>query len=383
MRTPQKSRGFSIVELMVGMLIGLIAIIVMFQVFAVSEGQKRTTTGAGDAQQNGVFSLFQIERDTRMAGFGINNLVLLGCQTNGWYVPSGQAFTFQLLPISITNGAAGAPDQITIAYGDADLYTAPQKISNDILSVYKVRDRYGFRAGDIIVAAQAGRACSVAQVSGLPDVPNALDVQHSTGTFTNAQGQAENVSYNRVGGLPPPANVTYTPWADATNSGGRLFNLGAKPAVIRYSIQNSQLVATDLLQPGVPEATVVLSDGVVQMQAQYGFDGNNDGRVDAPTLGVATISTTGGDQWGDSMPAGAVAADWAKVIAVRMVVVSRSMTPERPDPGTGVCNTTVVNPTWGAAGVALDITAAPDWRCFRYRPFEVIVPIRNMVWFPQ
>ena len=43
--------GFSLVELMVAVVIGLIGKLVMFQVFAVSEGQKRTTASGGDGQQ--------------------------------------------------------------------------------------------------------------------------------------------------------------------------------------------------------------------------------------------------------------------------------------------------------------------------------------------
>lgn len=43
--------GFSLVELMVAVVIGLIGTLVMFQVFAVSEGQKRTTASGGDGQQ--------------------------------------------------------------------------------------------------------------------------------------------------------------------------------------------------------------------------------------------------------------------------------------------------------------------------------------------
>ena len=78
------SRGFTLVEVMVGVMIGLIATVVIFQVFAVSESQKRTTTGGSDAQQNGGFSLFQVERDIRMAGYGLNHMALLGCQINGW-----------------------------------------------------------------------------------------------------------------------------------------------------------------------------------------------------------------------------------------------------------------------------------------------------------
>ena len=46
------SAGFSLVEIMIGMVIGMLGIIVMMQIFALSEGQKRTTTGGGDAQNN-------------------------------------------------------------------------------------------------------------------------------------------------------------------------------------------------------------------------------------------------------------------------------------------------------------------------------------------
>ena len=86
-RPSERRQGFTLVELMVGVLIGLIGTIVIFQVFAVSESQKRTTAGSSDAQQNGVFGLFQIERDARMAGYGMNHMALLGCKINGWYEP--------------------------------------------------------------------------------------------------------------------------------------------------------------------------------------------------------------------------------------------------------------------------------------------------------
>jgi len=70
------------------------------------------------------------------------------------------------------------------------------------------------------------------------------------------------------------------------------------------------------------------------------------------------------------------------------------MTPEKPDPATGICNTTTVAPKWvapapGASppGIDLDVTTAfadpNEWMCYRYRTFEVVVPIRNMVWFPK
>lgn len=391
-RAGRRERGFTLIEMLVGVLIGLIGTVVIFQVFAVSEGQKRTTTGAGDAQQAGVFALFQLERDLRTAGFAMNHLPLLGCQTNGYNEQTAQNISFTLQPVTIANGAAGAPDTITIAYGDADIFTAPEKVRvHNFPTFFRPRNTYGFRPGDVLVAAENGKPCSLAQVSSI----DGSDVKYASGAFTNLQGQVEASRFNRPGGLPAPNNITYGAYVDATMTGGRLYNLGPRPVVVRYQLANGpsgrpeQLAATDLLTPGVATSTVVLADGIVQLQAQYGFDGNGDGRIAPGAASVATINVAAGgaDQWGDALPAGAVAADWQRVIAVRLAVVARSMTPERPDPATGVCNTTTTAPKWVApsppAGIDLDVSADPDWRCFRYRAYEVVVPLRNMVWFPQ
>jgi len=392
------ARGFTLVEVMVGVLIGLIATVVIFQVFAVSESQKRTTTGGSDAQQNGGFSLFQIERDIRMAGFGLNHLTLLGCQTNGWYEPGGQPLGFRLVPVEITDGAGGAPDQIRIVYGSSDLFSAPVKLKQTMPTAatrYQVDNRFGFQPGDLVVAAQNGSACSLAQVSSLPTTAGQTDlIFHDSGTYINSQGANVATQYNRAGGLPAPNDISYVAWNPATSTGGRLYNLGPAPAVVTYAIQNSQLVAINGLTPGVAGATAVLADGVVQLQAQYGFDGNNDGRIasTAPS-NAAVVAGSNVDSWSDSMPAAATPTDWAKVIAIRLVVTARSQTPERPNPATGLCETTTVLPKWidpapGASppGVDLDVRAAfadpNEWRCYRYRTFEVVVPIRNMVWFP-
>ncbi|MDP3688915.1 MAG: prepilin-type N-terminal cleavage/methylation domain-containing protein, partial [Sulfurimicrobium sp.] len=65
------SLGFSLVELMVGMVIGLLATLVIMQVFSVFEGQKRSTTGGADAQTNGSVAIYTIQREASMAGYGL------------------------------------------------------------------------------------------------------------------------------------------------------------------------------------------------------------------------------------------------------------------------------------------------------------------------
>ena len=68
-----RTRGFSLVELLVGLVIGMIGVVIMMQIFSVSEGYKRTTTGGDDAQNNGAIGLYGLQRDLRQAGQGTNS----------------------------------------------------------------------------------------------------------------------------------------------------------------------------------------------------------------------------------------------------------------------------------------------------------------------
>ena len=392
---PRLSRGFTLVEIMVGVLIGLIGTVVIFQVFAVSEGQKRTTTGASDAQQNGVFGLFQIERDVRMAGYGMNHMALLGCPINGWYEPGGAKISFKMVPVEIINGAVGAPDQVRLAFGDSDLFMAPAQFTAKAVTSqanYKIDNKFGFNEGDLVVAAQAGRPCTLAQISTVTASDNTI--VHNSGNYTNSEGAQVPTQFNRPGGLPAPEGQQYEAWDQVTNTGARLYNLGAAPTVVTYSIQGSTFVATNGLMPGVASGTAVLSDGVVQLQAQYGFDGDADGFVASTAVYNADVNLASNqDQWADNMPVAATGAHWQRVIAVRLLVVARSITPERPDPVSGLCNATTVQPRWispaptaAPPGIEIDVKStfadANEWMCYRYRPFEVVVPVRNMLWFP-
>ena len=57
------SRGVTLVELLVGMTIGLLSVVIITQVMAVSEEQKRTTSSGSDAQVNGALALSSLQRE--------------------------------------------------------------------------------------------------------------------------------------------------------------------------------------------------------------------------------------------------------------------------------------------------------------------------------
>ena len=96
----QAHAGFSLVDIMVGMVIAMLGVIIIFQVFSVSEGIKRTTTSGGDALQSGATALFSLERLIKSAGYGFfpANTVWV------WPAPADPAN-----PVAVTITAGGSP----------------------------------------------------------------------------------------------------------------------------------------------------------------------------------------------------------------------------------------------------------------------------------
>lgn len=356
--------GFGLVELMVGMLIGLIGVIIVFQTFAVAESYKRTTTSGADAQQNGSIALYYIERDLRMAGYGINNPSLLGCRVLAYDLgPPERNFSFLMTPVIITDGASGAPDSIQILTGSSALLPSPTELIQTMASAtssYRVSTRFGFLPGNLVIAGETGKDCSLAQVTTLPTAAGQTDqIDHATGSYIDANGGSAVARYNKATGL----GVTYNAFDYTAQTGGRMFDLGPSPGLNLYAVTTSQLMQTQTLQGAAASS---LADNIVQLQAQYGKDlVGSDGIVDT---------------WEATMPAAPTATDWSRVLAVRVAIVARSGLREKPNAATGNCDTTTTVPTW--AGGTLDLSADADWRCYRYRVFETTVPLRNLIWRP-
>jgi len=100
-----RGNGFSLVDTMVGMVIAMIGMVIIFQVFSVSESYRRTTTSGSDAQQTGAISLVTIEHALKDAGYGI-------FVSNTPPIPNDSVATST--PISIAFGAANTSDVITV-----------------------------------------------------------------------------------------------------------------------------------------------------------------------------------------------------------------------------------------------------------------------------
>ena len=405
------------VELMVAMLIGLIGTIIIFQVFEVSEGIKRTTTSGGDAQQNGAISLYVIEHDLRNAGMGFNETAYAGCNILAYDSKrAAPNFTLSLVPVFITPGTVTTPDQVTVFYGSKPQIANPTMLSTNMAlggngaDPVVVSNPYAYRPGDLLVLLQpsSGLNCTLIEATS---VTNTNVVGHvDAGLTYQGPVQTETARLNTPGG----AGVVY----GGVGSGNvtRIFNLGNlfepagnpnRPVNNTYAIgANNALTVTaafvDKLAPSSPLTTAV-ADNIVQLRAEYGVD---DG-VAGVGNGVVNITNGGGnlpgdgliDRWVPPVTFNALAPPpWQSVIAVRLAVVARSALPEKPSGRDGAnCDTTTdgteanpgpdMRPKW-AGGVPIDVSASGDpspasatyWKCYRYRVFETTVPLRNWIW---
>jgi type IV pilus assembly protein PilW len=359
-----RQAGITLIELMVGMLIGMLAILVISQVLLVSEGQKRTTTGGADAQVNGALSVYAIQRDIQTAGYGFTSSpTIIGCPVNALFngaAPAG--FAGVLAPVVITPEAArpagSIGDSIRMLASSDNAYSVPTRVIPPGIAVnglsVPVTASLGFNQGDLaLVAADAVQPCWVFQITG---APTAMAVPRAD--------------------APNGWNTAGTP-TQAYGDGSVLVNLGAL-IDNRYEINNRvlQVSSFDINNPGVRITRDIQSD-IVNLRAFYGRDtsATPDGVVDV--YDTTTPTTNAG---------------WQRVLSVRLIVVARSGQYEKEI--VTAANPTVdmgtAPPTTGAAAcggsecVTLDVGAGAagdvEAKHYRYKVFETIVPLRNMLW---
>lgn len=351
-------RGVTLVELMVGMLIGLLAVIVISQVMLVSEGQKRTTTGGSDAQVNGALALFAIQRDLEMAGYGITSSPnAVGCPISARFngaAPAG--FIPNLVPVLITKEAdrpAGSiGDSIRVLSSSKTTYSVPTRVIPPAYAVggqaFPVTASLGIRQNDLaVVAIDSTQPCWVFQATANPT--------------SESVPRVDDAARWNTPGMP---NLAYA-------DGSVLINLGSLVDNTYQIVSNTlQQQSFDLNNPATRPTLDVQTD-IVNMRALYGKDTNGDGVVDVYDDVTPTTNAT-----------------WLQVIAVRVVVVARSDQFEKEDvtPANLLWDVGSSPPTTGAAAcgtstcLPLKVDHLTDWKRYRYKQFETVIPLRNMLW---
>lgn len=376
LRFPQA--GFTLVEIMVGLAIGMLVTLVIVQVMSVFEGQRRTTTGTADAQTNGSIALYNIGRELQFAGYPLMpaGMPAVADSPLECTMLNAAADTTNITPVIITDGVAvagvsSASDTITLRRGDSLAGGIPTEISGVVGTVLTL---------GTLLSPGSNLGCAVGNVS--------LVVNGATCFMSTVTALSAAV----VPPAPPvPSSVTLQNSANAV-AGADLSCLGAWHT-ITYQVNSGNLERQDIAVPSVdplipipPFAPSVA--GVVNIQAQYGVSASSNSNqiiqwVDPTGIwAAAALSLTPATRNRIKAIRVAVVARNAKIEPVAVTAACSSTSAAAPSglcawPGVAVGGAiTVASPA-----PALDLSNGDaDWARYRYRVYETVIPLRNMIW---
>jgi type IV pilus assembly protein PilW len=413
--------GFTLVELMVGLVIGLLATLVIMQSFSSFEGNKRSTTGISDAQTSGSLGLYMLQRELQFAGYGLP--AISGTMPEMAILADQRAFVdfTGMTQAELDTYAADAKtayeaklaEDVAAVRDNGEVYTAlkcnPVPLMNidadndpitpdvpvDIITPVRVVDNYlgtgndrieihynttsrgaiataisgvgganylavqnnlGCRENDIVLVthdSDTDTSCAVSRVTSKNPLPS----------ITNLE-QKNQLSQTSGGALSPIA--LYVTSNVGMDVGDRLACLG-QHIVTTFDVANRELRKND--QPIMTE--------IVSLQAQYGFsDVGNSEIVDDANWVDAT-----GAVW--TTP---TVINRNRIKAVRIALIARNNLLERNavsqdcnGGAAGLAEVCLWNDTPQESGANLAAILGADWNRYRYRVYEVVVPLRNVL----
>lgn len=382
----RKSAGFSLVEVMVGLLIGMITVVIVMQVVTGAESHRRLATSGSDAGTAGTLALHGLQRDLMNAGYGLSleaNLYTF-CGGAGGSVlgyNSGRSTPAFALPANVFVPVFINPPGMAAADPNTDIIQVSFAGSQTFVGrgIYVVDD--GGVAGQLNVVANPTSSITL-PTAGLLAGDLAIVSHAAAGNCVMTQLSAitSNFIINRNASVwNEPANFnrgeSYT-----AGSPGILYSLGSENgvAIRAYAVRDGRLTTCS---PIFQDCSVVAewlptAEGIVSLRAQYGVDTNNDDQVSA-------------GEWTFVAPAA-----WENLKAVRIAVVSRSKNFER------IAVSTDCTPSWAgednddpADSLACPLGAPPpgqivlntapdglNWDHYNYKLLQTTVPLRNLFW---
>lgn len=372
-----RSRGFTLVELLISMTIGLALIAALGIIMTRYETSKRRSTTTADLAMSLGYVAYDLDRQLRSAGSGfMQNDAALGCTINASLggaaiLPSPTAFpapfaavpqTVSAIPLIVYPGIGnGGSDVIQVLTAAAGLSEAPQDVLAGSVTplTAQLNNTLGIRGGDLLLISDpAPRPCMIVQAS--PGFVGGSGQQLTFGgTYFNA-------------GIPPGLTTFGVNGTVVSNLGNQSGNI-PRFQLIGINAQR-QLVSYDLLRlnnmPGAPGTPVPLSEGVVDMRVRYGISAGSDGIVSdwvTPNTGGYTTALLNAAT-GQASPA-------RQIVALRIALLLRGdrIEANQVSPTSFALFQTLP----AAAQMTINLPAGEELR--NYKLVEFTVPLRNAI----
>ena len=362
-----RSQGFTLVEVMVGLALSLLSMLIIIQIFSVSDARKRVTSGAAEGQQTANVSLYQLSRIIRLGGAGLTQAFnVWGCPIQAFrsavqILPSPAAFPapFALVPqgvraipvlIHAGAGTGGSDIIVVIAANGETGQVALQVIAPPQAGRLTLQRTNGVRAQDLILmtAPAAIANCQVAQVD---------PTFNGTTAPTTLPLAVASTLYNTAPGL---AIAPY----DANSVA---LHLGATPIFNMFGINaTNSLVQYDLLNlSGTPASTI--ADNVFDMRARYGV-------LSAAGVGPVTWQDPSVPPWDVASLTAGNATALNLVDQIRAVRISMVFRSTEPVADVSPPSTYTMFPDDTPITVAIPAAS----QSYRYQVYDTVIPLRNL-----
>lgn len=370
----RKISGFSLVELMVALTIGLIILSAVSMLFVSSKKTYTTQDRLARLQENARFAMQFLVKDLRLTGYygcinqvdaaSINNrlnnstdfeynaLVPLegvndvsnssGTSASGTWKPSGST---TMPDANIPDGT----DVVTIRMADANSSSYLNQEMPNTSAVLKLNSYVDpatgsayFSAGDIIMVSDCASA-DIVQVTQVNTTDPHLVHNSGSGTPGNATQELSKA---------------YSPSTGSSTTGTRVMKFTTRQYFISQGASgNPALFRKDLT--GNP---VELVDGIESLQVLYGKDTDSDK--------IPNVYLKAGDTGLQTT------ADWAAVVSIRVGILARTVNDKDTDIDNGAYDVDGDCPSGAAVtNACYDFTAPGDHN--KRRIFQATVQLRN------
>lgn len=387
-RTPRTAQqGISLIEVMVGITVALLASLVVINAFSGSEAYKRNTTGASDAQQTAGLLSAYLSRAFQESGSAlVRGEGTIGCAlqlTVGTEVkwPRAAAFgapfdhvptTLRVAPaiaIASTN-ADGTADSDTMVLMTGRPTASPQ----DYPAVFNTKLTLSptpailFNPSDYLLA--FSDPTLPAGVSAVTDVGDCELLRVASDFAPNALGtKSEAWGGKPVGAGKQVVEFDSNYGEPAVVTAGNNFlirNLGAAPSFVALARgDNATLEQINLLDGSVQ----TVAENVYAIKVMYGVDEDGDGVV--PSDGwVAPSGKWAADALLDGTRANA--ANARKIVAMRIAIVVRSSQQVTADAATP---TVTLFPDLGTNKITYTFSGAEAR--YQYQVYDMTVALQN------
>jgi type IV pilus assembly protein PilW len=373
-------RGFTLVELLVAVTIGMALTLAITLMLTRHEAGRRSLTNVNDSAMSGVYASYVLDRTVRSAGSGFAQAWRsgVGCRLlvsrgGAQILPRGNDFpapfatvprTQFLAPVVVYAGAgAGGPDVLAVFTGNSALAETPLRVlpASALANGVRVPATVGLRERDLVLVMEDGTQCMLQQV--VDGFAGGADQQLNFGG-AYAAATVAGIDLANLGD-------DFTAWV------APLGNLnGNQPAFQLFGVgDNATLVSHDMLRLDGNDTVVPIAEGVADMRALYGVDSNDDGRIDEwrdPAVAPFDAATLQGGTPAARLSLG-------RILAVRVGMVLRGSAPERE--AVSPASLTLFTDLDAALQRTRNLDATEQR--YRWRTFEFTVPLRNVMLSPR